>query len=93
MEEATPLLREVPDWSLAEDGAKIERTYKVGDFVAALGFVNKIGTLAEAEWHHPEICFGWGHVAVSLRTKKIKGLHENDFIMAAKIDQLYATRI
>ena len=43
--------------------------------------------LAEAEGHHPDICFGWGYVTVSLRTKKIKGLHENDFIMAVKLDR------
>ena len=44
--------------------------------------------LAEAEGHHPDITFGWGYAAVSLRTKKIKGLHENDFIMAAKLDRI-----
>ena len=91
--DASGLLREVPDWELSEDASRIARTYKLGDFVAALAFVNKIGTLAEEEWHHPEICFGWGQVTVSLRTKKIKGLHENDFIMAAKIDQLFAARL
>ena len=48
----------------------------------------QVGELAEAEGHHPDICFGWGHAAVSLQTKKIKGLHENDFIMAAKIDRV-----
>lgn len=49
-------------------------------------------TLAEAEDHHPDISSGWGYANVSLQTKKIKGLHENDFIMAAKIDQLFAAR-
>jgi 4a-hydroxytetrahydrobiopterin dehydratase len=92
-EEASALQRETPDWQLSEDNSRIVRTYKVGDFVAALTLVNKIGSLAENEWHHPDISFGWGFVAVVLRTKKIKGLHENDFIMAAKIDQIYATRI
>jgi 4a-hydroxytetrahydrobiopterin dehydratase len=46
--------------------------------------------LAESEAHHPDICFGWGYATVSLRTKKIKGLHENDFIMAAKLDRIAA---
>jgi 4a-hydroxytetrahydrobiopterin dehydratase len=48
----------------------------------------KIGRTAEAEGHHPDITFGWGYATISLRTKKIKGLHENDFIMASKIDQI-----
>ena len=47
-----------------------------------------VGALAEAEGHHPDVCFGWGYATVSLQTKKIKGLHENDFIMAAKLDQI-----
>ena len=48
--------------------------------------MQSVGELAEAEGHHPDVCFGWGYATVSLQTKKIKGLHENDFIMAAKID-------
>ena len=51
-------------------------------------FVQKVGELAESEAHHPDISFGWGYATVSLQTKKIKGLHENDFILAAKIDRL-----
>jgi 4a-hydroxytetrahydrobiopterin dehydratase len=57
----------------------------------ATAFVRKVGELAEAEGHHPDISFGWGYGTVSLRTKKIKGLHENDFIMASKIDRLAPT--
>jgi 4a-hydroxytetrahydrobiopterin dehydratase len=53
-------------------------------------FVQEIGELAEAEGHHPNISFGWGNATVSLQTKKIKGLHENDFIMATKIDRIFA---
>jgi pterin-4a-carbinolamine dehydratase len=53
-------------------------------------FVREIGELAEAEGHHPNISFGWGNATVSLQTKKIKGLHENDFIMATKIDRIFA---
>ncbi len=52
-----------------------------------------VGALAEAEGHHPDVCFGWGYATVSLQTKKIKGLHENDFIMAAKIDRLVADEV
>ncbi len=50
--------------------------------------MQQVGELAEAEGHHPDVTFGWGYTTVSLRTKKIRGLHENDFIMAAKIDRL-----
>jgi len=59
-----------------------------GGFAEAFAFVKSVSELAEAEGHHPQICFGWGYTTVSLQTKKIKGLHENDFIMAAKLDQL-----
>jgi 4a-hydroxytetrahydrobiopterin dehydratase len=52
-----------------------------------MDFVIKVGELAEQEGHHPDVLFGWGYATVSLQTKKIKGLHENDFIMAVKIDQ------
>jgi 4a-hydroxytetrahydrobiopterin dehydratase len=74
---------------LTPDGAtRIERTYRFRDFRAAFARVARIAELAEAEGHHPDITFGWGYATVSLRTKKIKGLHENDFIMAAKLDRL-----
>ena len=55
---------------------------------AALAFVNKLGDLAEEEGHHPDISFGWGYADIVLFTHKIQGLHENDFIMAAKINSL-----
>ena len=72
------------------DATRIERTYRVRNFAEAFAFVERAAALAEAEGHHPDICFGWGYATVSLRTKKIKGLHENDFIMAAKLDRLAA---
>jgi 4a-hydroxytetrahydrobiopterin dehydratase len=71
-----------------DDARRIERTFRFRDFREALTFVETVGELAEAQGHHPDIGFGWGYATVSLRTKKIKGLHENDFIMAAKIDRL-----
>ena len=55
-----------------------------------MGFVQRAGALAEAEGHHPDIAFGWGYATVLLQTKKIEGLHENDFIMAAKLDGMSA---
>jgi len=79
---------ETPDWALVDDARRIERTFRLRNFLEALSLVRKVGELAEAEGHHPEISFGWGYATVSLRTKKINGLHENDFILAAKIDRL-----
>jgi 4a-hydroxytetrahydrobiopterin dehydratase len=73
-----------------EQAVGIERTFRFRNFREALTFVQEIGELAEAEGHHPNISFGWGNATVSLQTKKIKGLHENDFIMATKIDRIFA---
>ncbi|HEX2526182.1 MAG TPA: 4a-hydroxytetrahydrobiopterin dehydratase [Geminicoccus sp.] len=78
----------VPDWSLQDGGRRIERRYRFQDFAAAFAFVRLVAEVAEAQGHHPDISFGWGYVVVSLQTKTIKGLHENDFIMASKIDRL-----
>jgi 4a-hydroxytetrahydrobiopterin dehydratase len=89
-EEAERYLGQVQNWELLDDARQIERTYRFKSFQEALAFVQGVGALAEAERHHPDICFGWGYARVSLQTKKIKGLHENDFIMAAKIDRLVA---
>jgi 4a-hydroxytetrahydrobiopterin dehydratase len=87
-EEAENYGRQAPDWALADDATRIERTYRFKNFAEAFGFVQQAADLAESEAHHPDICFGWGYATVSLRTKKIKGLHENDFIMAAKLDRI-----
>lgn len=87
-EEAEEYRRQAPDWALFDDATRIERTYRFKNFAEATGFVQRAAELAEAEGHHPDICFGWGYATVSLRTKKIKGLHENDFIMATKLDRI-----
>jgi 4a-hydroxytetrahydrobiopterin dehydratase len=76
------------EWTLHDNDTRIERTYRFKNFAEAAAFVHKAADLAEAEAHHPDISFGWGYVTVSLRTKKIKGLHENDFIIAAKLDRI-----
>jgi 4a-hydroxytetrahydrobiopterin dehydratase len=89
-DEAEGYLRQAPDWALIDDATRIERTYRFKNFAEAFGFVEKAARLAETEMHHPDISFGWGYATVSLRTKKIKGLHENDFIMAAKLDRIAA---
>ena len=86
--EAETYLKEVPGWDLIE-ATRIQRKFKFKNFVEALSFVDRIGELAEQEGHHPDISFGWGYCTVTLYTHKIKGLHENDFIMAAKINDLY----
>lgn len=88
-EQAEGFLREVPEWRLDGPATRIERTYKFKNFSEALAFVNRVGDIAEAQGHHPDITFGWGYCTVILYTHKIKGLHENDFIMAAKCDRAY----
>jgi 4a-hydroxytetrahydrobiopterin dehydratase len=84
---------QVPDWGISEvDGVKrLERTFGFDNFVHALAFTNKIGELAEEEGHHPALLTEWGKVTVSWWTHKIGGLHRNDFIMAARSDQAFAT--
>ena len=89
-EQAELFHEQAPDWQLAEEAHRIERSFRFRNFREALIFVQEIGELAEAEGHHPNISFGWGNATVSLQTKKIKGLHENDFIMATKIDLIFA---
>jgi 4a-hydroxytetrahydrobiopterin dehydratase len=86
--EAEELHAAAPEWSLCDGATRLERTYRFKNFREAFGFVECAAALAESEAHHPDISFGWGYVTVSLRTKKIKGLHENDFIMAAKLDRI-----
>jgi 4a-hydroxytetrahydrobiopterin dehydratase len=88
--EAENFLAEISAWRLDHDARRIERSFRFADFRAALAFVDSVGALAEAEGHHPDIQFGWGYATIFFQTKKIKGLQENDFIMAAKIDRLFA---
>lgn len=70
------------------DGKEIAKDYAFKNFVQAVDFVNAITPIAEQEGHHPDLEVGWGRVRVRLRTHAIDGLTENDFILAAKIDQL-----
>ena len=87
-EEAERYRPQAPEWELHDEATKIRRRFRFRNFREALDFVNRVGELAEAEGHHPDIGFGWGYARVTLQTKKIKGLHENDFIVAAKINRL-----
>jgi 4a-hydroxytetrahydrobiopterin dehydratase len=82
---------QVPEWRIAERDAirRLERTFRFPDFAQALAFTNRVGQLAETEGHHPALLTEWGRVTVTWWTHKIKGLHRNDFIMAAKADALY----
>jgi 4a-hydroxytetrahydrobiopterin dehydratase len=93
-EEITELQPQVPDWELVEiDRIKrLRRVFTFADFAQALAFTIRVGELAEAEGHHPALLTEWGRTTVSWWTHKIKGLHRNDFIMAAKTDRLYATK-
>ena len=88
--EIRELKPQIPDWKMPErEGiARLERVFAFKDFVSALEFTNRVGALAESEGHHPAILTEWGRVTVTLWTHKIRGLHRNDFIMAAKIDSL-----
>jgi 4a-hydroxytetrahydrobiopterin dehydratase len=91
-EAAQALLAQTPDWALLDEARRIERRFRFGNFRESYAFVREVSELAEAEGHHPDLSFGWGYATVSLQTKKIAGLHENDVIMAAKIDRLFARR-
>jgi 4a-hydroxytetrahydrobiopterin dehydratase len=82
----------VPEWLLTEeDGIKrLDRTFKAHDFAAAMAFASQVGEAAEEEGHHPRLTVEWGRVNVAWWTHKIKGLHRNDFIMAAKTDEIFS---
>ena len=88
-EEAQRYQGHVPNWEIRDETRRIERKFTFKNFGEALRFVQLVGELAETEGHHPDISFGWGYATISLQTKKIKGLHENDFILAAKVDRLF----
>ncbi|WP_299024860.1 4a-hydroxytetrahydrobiopterin dehydratase [uncultured Thermanaerothrix sp.] len=90
--EIAQMLPEVPGWEVLEiaNQKRLQRTFKFPDFVAALEFTNRIGQIAEAEGHHPLMITEWGKVTVAWWTHAIGGLHRNDFIMAAKTNQIYA---
>ncbi len=81
---------QVPEWEVKEvDGVKrLERVFKFKNFVEALAFTDKVGAAAEEQGHHPLIVTEWGRVTVQWWTHKIGGLHQNDFIMAARTDKL-----
>jgi 4a-hydroxytetrahydrobiopterin dehydratase len=76
------------DWRVV-DGHHLEKVYRFADFREALAFANRIGALAEEQFHHPDIHLAWGRVGISIWTHKIDGLTESDFVFAAKADRLF----
>lgn len=76
-------------WDVVEEH-HLEKSYAFDDFAQALDFTNKVGAIAEAEGHHPDIYLAWGKVALKIWTHKIDGLTESDFILAAKADEAFA---
>jgi 4a-hydroxytetrahydrobiopterin dehydratase len=90
-EELKPLISQLEGWTVVDEH-HLAKTYKFPDFVMALKFVNRVGEIAEKEWHHPDLYLAWGKVEVEIWTHKISGLTESDFVFAAKADQAYSTQ-
>ena len=89
MSQLKKYLAVVPDWRLAADGKRIRRKWVVKDFLTALDFFNRVGRIAQAEDHHPDLHLrGFRNATIELSTHDLDGLSENDFILAAKINQL-----
>lgn len=91
-DELAELMKQLPDWAprTREDFLTLERAFRFRNFSEAMAFSVRVGMLAETEGHHPEIVTEWGGVRVTWWTHKIRGLHRNDFICAAKTDRMYA---
>ena len=89
-DELPDLLKQIPDWQPITNGSvlKLNKVFNFNNYAEAISFTNKIAELAEEEDHHPAILLEWGRVEVTWWTHKIGGLHKNDFIAAAKTDQL-----
>lgn len=87
-EQAESMMAQVEGWTLAEDALSLGRDFKFKNFKEAMVFVNKVAELAEAEGHHPDFKIRWNRVRLDLSTHAIKGLSDNDFILAAKVNRL-----
>ena len=85
VEETGPLLAQLTGWEVV-GGHHLSKEYEFKNFADALAFVNRVGRVAEAEGHHPDVSFGWGYARVEIHTHAIDGLSESDFILAARID-------
>lgn len=93
-EELRALMHEIPGWAVEVRGGimQLERVFNFSDFREALAFTSRVGELAEEQGHHPAILTEWGRVTVTWWSHKIQGLHRNDFVMAAKTDEVAGTR-
>lgn len=91
-DELAQLIREIPEWSpVVRDGIlQLERVFTFRNFAEALTFSNRVGAIAEEAGHHPAILTEWGKVTVTWWSHKIRGLHRNDFILAARTDRLFS---
>ena len=92
MSEIHKYLKKVDGWDVKENQSKnfyLIKEFKFKNFLKSQDFVNKVGEIAEKEGHHPDISFGWGYAKIRIFTHSIKGLAESDFILAAKVDQLF----
>ena len=87
-EAAQKLIAEINEWALIDDAHLIAKSFHFKDFVESMNFVNKIAEIAEEEGHHPDLTISYNDVGVELTTHAIGGLSENDFIVAAKIDEI-----
>ena len=85
-DEIAPLLGQLDGWRVADE-RRLQKLYRFTNFADALAFVNRVGRIAEAEGHHPDIHFGWGYARLEIHTHAVGGLTESDFILAAKIDE------
>ena len=85
-EEIAPLLGQLDGWRVVDDH-HLQKAYRFTNFADALAFVNRVGAIAEAEGHHPDIYFGWGYARLEIHTHAVGGLTESDFILAAKVDE------
>ena len=84
-------LKKINGWEVKTDDKKnyyLEKNFKSKNFLSSQKFINLVGDIAEKEGHHPDISFGWGYAKIKIYTHAIKGLHESDFILAAKIDKI-----
>jgi len=90
-QELAELIKQIPSWApiIRDEIMMLERTYSFSDYTQAVTFANQVAEMAELEDHHPALLLEWGKVTVTWWSHKIKGLHKNDFICAAKTDELY----
>ena len=85
--------KKVDGWDISKDNKQnffLNKRFNFNNFIESQEFINKVGEIAETEGHHPDIWFGWGYAKIKIFTHAIKGLHESDFILAAKIDKIFS---